>query len=348
LSVRSLWVVVVLALAHSVAAQDFSGGWAPLGALPVDQAGGGRRGYVMPGEDSDVTADGSNRLSIHTVAANNFYREQNNEFLISQRYETHSLALDYRRGFALRGVPRFELGGQVQLHQSDAGMLNGVISGFETFWASVTGYQASRNELRTGGAPAPPLGTLVTRNGVPIYRHEGGGSGIGDLYVGGKMAVLDLGPDSISPRIAARLGLNVAGNTSYTAGNYFGMGLSLDQKLSPILAFHGDVRATRLIDGVSAWNLPLRSWTYAVSVGPEFRLPKRSSFHMQIDASSTPYLPTGTLAFDKGYGAVTLGVGHRFGHVMAQLYFRENMNLPFKVRWNTDPDLSVGLKIRIH
>jgi len=34
--------------------------------------------------------------------------------------------------------------------------------------------------------------------------------------------------------------------------------------------------------------------------------------------------------------------------VTAQLYMRENMNLPFSVRWNTDPDLSVGLKVRIH
>jgi len=347
-SVRSLCVIVVLATAHSATAQDFSGGWTPLGALPVDQAGGGRRGYVMPGEDSDVTAEDTNRLSIHTVAANNFYREQSSEFLISQRYETHSLALDYRRGFALRGVPRFELGGQVQLHQSDAGMLNGLITGFESLWASMTGYQQSRNELRLGGAATPPLGTLITRNGVPIYRQEGGGSGIGDLYVGGKMAVLDLGPDSIAPRIAARMGLNIAGNASYTAGNYFGMGLSLDQKLTPFLAFHGDVRATRVMDEISEWNLPLRPWTYAMSVGPEFRLPKRSSFHVQIDASSTPYWPTDTFAFDKAYGAVTLGVGHRFGHVLAQLYFRENMNMPFKIRWNTDPDLSVGLKIRIH
>ena len=342
-------MIVVLAMAHSAAAQDFSGGWAPLGALPVDQAGGGRRGYIMPGEDSDVTPDATNRLSIHTVAANNFYREQNQEFLISQRYETHSLALDYRRGFALHGVPRFEIGGQVQLHQSDSGMLNGLISGFETFWASMTGYEQSRNLLRTGGpAVMPPLGTIITRNGVPLYRQEGGASGVGDLYVGGKMALLDLGPDSIAPRVAARIGVNVAGNKSYTAGNYVGMGLSVDQKLTPFLAFHGDGRVTRVLDQTSVWGLPVRPWTYAVSFGPEFRLPKRSSFNVQIDASSTPYWPTDVLAFDKAYGAVTLGLGHRFGHVMAQLYFRENMNMPFKVRWNTDPDLSVGLRIRIH
>jgi hypothetical protein len=118
-----LIVLALVALARPVGAQDFSGGWAPLGAIPVDQAGGGRRGYVIAGDDSEVAADGANRLSIHTVVANNFYREQNDEFLITQRYETHTLALDYRRGFKLARVPRFEFGGQVQLHQSDAGML---------------------------------------------------------------------------------------------------------------------------------------------------------------------------------------------------------------------------------
>src|SRR5262245_18276451 len=207
---------------RSVTAQEFTGGWTPLGAIPVDQAGGGRRGYVTAGDDADVTAAGTNRLSIHTVAANNFYREQNDEFLITQRYETHTFALDYRRGFKLGGVPRFELGGQLQLHQSNGGMLNGLIVGFENLWASVTGYEASRNEFRTGGAAAPPIATSMTRHGAPLYRQLGASSGIGDLYVGGKIAILDLGPDSNLPRIAARIGFYVAGKAVYTSGNYFG------------------------------------------------------------------------------------------------------------------------------
>jgi hypothetical protein len=96
------------------------------------------------------------------------------------------------------------------------------------------------------------------------------------------------------------------------------------------------------------WNLPLRRWTYGFSVGPEFRLSKNTSFNLQIDGTSTPYWPTGTLAFDKNYGALTFGLGHRSGHVTTQVYARENMNLPFTVRWNTDPDMSIGLKVRIH
>jgi hypothetical protein len=99
---------------------------------------------------------------------------------------------------------------------------------------------------------------------------------------------------------------------------------------------------------MSVWNLPLRRWTLAFSAGPEFKLGKNSSVNLQLDGSSTPYLATGTRAFDKNYGAITFGVGHRFGPVTAQIYARENMNLPFNVRWNTDPDMSLGLKIRVH
>jgi hypothetical protein len=72
---------------------------------------------------------------------------------------------------------------------------------------------------------------------------------------------------------------------------------------------------------------------------------------VQIDGNSTPYLPTGTTAFDKGYGSITIGLGHRFSagrtSVVSQIYARENMNLPFRVRWNTDPDASFGIKISL-
>ena len=117
------------------------------------------------------------------------------------------------------------------------------------------------------------------------------------------------------------------------------------------MAFHGDVRIARAVDHSSVWDLPLKGIAYGFSLGPEFALPKNSSLTLQIDGSSTPYLPTGTLAFDKGYGDLTFGLGHRYKagarHLTAQLYMRENMNLPFRVRWNTDPDMSVGVKVRI-
>ena len=336
-------------LTFPAASSELSGHWVPLGAAPVDQAGAGRRGYVLPGEDSDVTAAGSNQFSIHAVAANNFYREQNTEFLVSQRYETHTIALNYRRGFKVRGFPRFDIGGQVQLHESDSGVLNGLILGLESFWTSLTGYQQSTNELRSRDGTAPPLGTLIVRNGVPIYRQEGNGSGVGDVYVIAKVALRDSDPSSRAARVSARIGINMAGSSPFSEGNFVGAGFSLDQKLLEGVAFHGDVRATRTLDQMSAWNLSLRRWTYGFSAGPEFRLPKNSSLNLQIDGSSTPYRPTGTLAFDKGYGAITFGLGHRFSpHVTTQLYVRENMNLPFVVRWNTDPDLSLGLKVRIH
>ena len=326
---------------------ELSGRWIPLGPAPVDQAGAGRRGYVLPGEDGFVTRTGSNQVSIHTVAANNFYREENAQFLITQRYETHTIAIDYRRGFKMRNGHRFELGGRVQLHESDSGILNGFILGLEKLWVSMTGFEQSRNQLRDQGATAPPLGTRMVRNGSLIYREDGNGAGIGDFYGVAKMALVDGDPSSNAPRVAARLGVNVAGRSAFSQGNFVGAGLSLDHKLREGLAFHADLRAARALDQMSVWNLPLRPWTYGFSAGPEFRLGRNTSVNLQLDGNSSPYRPTGTLAFDKNYGALTFGLGHRSGRATTQLYFRENMNLPFVVRWNTDPDMSIGLRVRI-
>ena len=329
---------------------DQSGAWVPLGPIPVDQAGAGRRGYVLPAEGSDVTLAGASQFSIHTVAANNFYREQTSDFLVSQHYETHTLAIGYRRGFALGRFPRFEIGGQLQLHQADGGMLNDFIEGFESLWGSMTGNPSSKNLLRTGETP-PPQGTVIARDGSPIYRDTGSGSGLGDVSLIAKAVLVDGGPASRAARVSARIGVNVAGSSQFSAGSFVGAGLSLDKKLLEWLAFHGDVRATRILDGVSPFNLPLRRMTYGFSVGPELRLPRNSSFGLQIDGSTSPYLPTGTLAFDEGYGDVTFSVGHRFAtasrEVTMHFYARENMNMPFQVRWNTDPDLSVGLKVTV-
>jgi hypothetical protein len=329
-----------------------SGIWVPLGSVPVDQAGAGRRGYVLPVEDSDVALAGANKLAIHAVAANNFYREETTDFLITQRYETHTVALDYRRGFQLRRLPRFEVGVQIQLHESDSGMLNGFIQGIENLWVSLSGYQASRNLLRTDGTIRPPQGTFIVRNGSVIYREGGSGSGLGDVTVTAKAALLDGDPASRVARVSARLGLNVAGSSPFTDGNFVGAGISLDKRLRQGMAFHGDVRVAHPLDRTSVWSLPLKRLAYGFSLGPEFKLPKHSSLALQIDGNTTPYLPTGTLAFDKGYGDLTFALGHRYKagsrSVIAQLYVRENMNLPFRVRWNTDPDMSVGLKVSIH
>jgi hypothetical protein len=327
--------------------REFSGGWVPLGPAPVDQAGAGRRGYVLPTEGG-ITAAGTTQVSIHSVAANNFYREENSEFLITQRYETHTIGLDVRRGFKPHGFPHFEIGGQVQLHESDTGILNGFIAGIENFWASATGYEDSRNLLRHPGPLQPPQGTVITRDGSALYRDSGDGSGIGDLYGVAKIALVDPDPASRTPHVNFRIGVNLAGRTAFTQGNFVGAGVSIDHKWLEGLAFHLDLRATRALDQRSVWNLGLRRMTYAFSAGPEFKLGKNNSVNLQLDGSSTPYLPTGTRAFDRSYGAITIGVGHRFGPVTAQIYARENMNLPFNVRWNTDPDMSLGLKIKVH
>src|SRR6185295_8793344 len=139
--------------------------------------------------------------------------------------------------------------------------------------------------------------------------------------------------------------------SAFSGGNFFGDGVSLDKKLSGWAAFHGDVRANIFLDRVSHLGVPLKRGSLAFSAGPELRLSRNSSISLQIDGAGTPYLPTHVRAFDEDYGDITVGLSHRFGvgrhRLLAQIYARENMNLPFRVRWNTDPDLSIGFKATI-
>jgi hypothetical protein len=350
--------LLVLAIGQPVFAQDgaapstpeVTSQWQPLGQVPVDQAGAGRRGYALAGESTDVAAPGTTQISFHTVAANNFFREQTGDYLITQRYETHTMALDFRRGFKPRIGPRVELGAQVQLSERDSGFLNGFITGFESLCFSMTGVQSAKTQLRELGTPLP-LGAFVTKDGHAIYQAAGGGAGIGDFFFVAKALLRDAPPESGGTRVAARVGVNVSGKSEFAEGNFVGMGISLDKKLLSWAAFHGDVRTNIAMDTVSSWNLPLKRSTVGFSVGPEFRLSRESSVSVQIDGNTTPYLPTGTLAFDKDYGSITIGLGKRFKFgrtaVVSQIYARENMNLPFRVRWNTDPDASFGIKITL-
>jgi hypothetical protein len=318
--------------------------WEPLGQLPVDQAGTGRRGYALAAEGANVLEPGTSQIALHTVAANNFYREQTQDYLITQRYETHTMALDFRRGFKATHFPRFELGAQVQLSERDGGFLNGFITGFEKLCFSISGVQSAQTLLRTTGTPLP-FGAFVIRNGLPLYAAPGGGAGLGDVSVVAKAQLLDAAPRSGGTRLAARVGLNLSGKSQFAEGNFFGVGIGLDKRVLSWVALHSDVRATVALDHMSSWNLPLKRTTFGFSVGPELKLSRDSSVSVQIDGNSTPYLPTDTLAFDKGYGSITIGLGHRFGPVVSQIYARENMNLPFRVRWNTDPDASFGIKL---
>jgi hypothetical protein len=331
--------------------EQSGGGWEPLGEIPVDQAGAGRRGYTLTGEAADVVLPGRDEITLHSVASNNFYREQTANFLVSQRYETHTAAIGYRRGFKAGKFPRFELGGQIQLHESDSGVLNGFISGFENFWVSITGSTSAKNQLRDSGAAAPPLGTVIVRDGRSLYRTDGEGSGIGDVYFVAKAMLIDRPTTSGGAQLSARIAVNLSGKSQFTEGNYTGLGISLDKKVVNWLTLHGDVRATLLLDRVSIWGLPLKQTSVGFSIGPELKITRNNSFSVQFDGSSTPYLPTGALAFDQNYGDISFGLAHRFKagrrHLITQLYGRENMNLPFQVRWNTDPDFAAGLKVTL-
>jgi hypothetical protein len=349
---------VVLA-GRPVAAQDGApssdagrfGNWEPFGQIPVDQAGAGRRGYALAGESSEVTGPGLDQITFHTLAENNFYREQTDNFLVTERSETHTLALGYRRGFAVPGLPRFELGGQIQLHERDNGVLNGFIIGFEDLFASLTGRTGAKNTLRTGVGTAPPLGMFVTKNGQPLYQASGDGSGFGDVSIVAKALIRGGAPSSGAARVAARVGLNVSGQSDFTEGNFVGVGISLDKKLSSWAALHGDTRVTVMLDRASQLGLPLQRASFGFSVGPELKLTRATSLTFQIDGNTTPYRPTGTMAFDKDYGDVTLGLNHAFPagrrQIVIETYGRENMNLPFYIRWNADPDFAVGLKVTL-
>jgi len=326
--------------------------WQPLGEVPVDQAGGGLRGYAIPGEGADVAQPGAGTLSLQSVASNNFYRELANPFSVSQRDETHTLALGYRRGFSFGPFRRIELGGQVQLQERDTGFLNGFISSFENLWVSLTGSTSAKNQLRTDGGALLPLGTTFTNNNQLLYRSNGNGSGFGDVRLVAKTLLHDDMASAGGARVAARVVLNVSGTSAFTEGNFAGFGVSVDKPLSSWAAVHGDVRANILFDRMSQWNVPLKRATVGFSIGPELKLTTKSSIGLQFDGNSTPYRPTGLEAFDASYGSITLGVSHRLTTagipLLLQVYGRENLDLPFSVRWNTDPDFAVGIKITAH
>jgi hypothetical protein len=342
---RNAGVFVFVAMcASTVFAQDReAGSWEPIGPVPVDQAGAGRRGYSLAAESAGVAEPRTSQIAFHMVGANNFYVERTDAFQISQRSETHTLAFEYRRGFKAGRLPRFEIGAQIQISETDSGMLNGFISGFEDFVHA---------PLRSRTTVAPPLGTLVVNDGRQIYQSEGAGSGLGDVYLVAKAAILDPPAASRKTRLSARVAVNLSGTSDFTEGNFVGAGLSLDRKLTGRIALHGDVRASVTMDRVSTWGLPLTRGVAAFSAGPELRLTRATSMNLQWDGSTSPYLPTGTTALDSAYGDVAFGLNHRFIRgrrlFVTQLYARENMILPFSVRWNTDPDLAVGLKVRIY
>ena len=341
--VKTCVLTLALLSARAAAAQEAEfHSWEPVGQIPVDQAGAGRRGYTLPGESADILDPGAKQLSIHSVTANDFYLENTNGLAISQRSEAHSLAVELRRGFKPARWPRFEVGVQMQFVESDPGMLNGFITGFENLVGA---------PLRSKMTTLQPLGTSIARNGQLLYHSSADGSGFGDVYVVAKAIVHDAAEGSSATRVAARMAVNIAGASQFTLGNFVGGGLSVDRKLSDRLALHGDMRGTFVIDRTSVWTLPLKRGVFAFSVGPELRITQSTSVNLQLDGSTTPYQPTGTVGLDANYADVALGVNHRFTRgrrpVIAQFYARENMDMPFSVRWNTDPDFAIGLKLII-
>jgi len=337
-----VFAVALLCAAPAMAQVLEPGRWEPMGPSPVDQAGAGRRGYSMTVEGTDVTDPHANQVTFHMVGANNFYIEHSGSFEMTERSETHTLAFEYRRGFKPSGFPRFEIGAQIQIDETDAGMLNGFIAGFEDM---------VNRPLRSRTAPPPP-GTSIALNGRQLYSASGTGSGMGDVSFVAKAALRDADKSSNGTRVAARLVANISGTSQFTEGNFVGVGLGMDRKLGGWFALHGDIRGNVNLDRVSAWGLPLSRGVFGFSVGPELKITQNNSLNLQWDGSTSPYLPAGFNSIDSGYGDIVLGANHRFVSgsrlLVAQFYARENMMLPFSVRWNADPDFAVGFKLTVH
>jgi hypothetical protein len=309
--------------------------------VPVDQAGGGGRGYALASDSSDVIRPGASQVSLQSVVSNYFYLESRNQLSISQRSETHTLAVEYRRGFGVRHWPRFEVGAQLQIQESDAGVLNGFITSFEDLV-----HASLRSRL-----PVPPaLGMSITQQGQVMYHASANGAGFGDVSLVAKVALRDGDPTLRRTRVAVRVATNIAGTQMFTAGNFVGGGVSIDRKMFERAALHGDVRGSIPLDR-SHWSLPLNRGAMGYSLGPEFKLSRSTSLNLQVEGATTPYRTTGTIGLDANYGDLALGVNHRFtsrrGPVIVQFYARENMNLPFSVRWNTDPDFAIGAKLTL-
>src|SRR5262249_186220 len=160
-------------------------------------------------------------------------------------YETHTLALDFRRGFATRILRRVELGAQFQLSERDSGFLNGFISAFESLCFSLTGRQSVK--IRDKGTQMP-LGAFVTKDGRGVYRSAGSSVGVSDFFFVAKALIHDAPLASNGTRAAVRIGMNVSGKSDFAEGNYVGIGLSLDKRLLNWAAFHSDVRANVALD----------------------------------------------------------------------------------------------------
>ena len=213
-------MIVVLGARAAMAQNLEASGWAPIGPAPAEADSGGR-GYVVADDTSDVLDPGVSEVSLDSGIANYFYLDNSRDVSISQRFETHTLALDYRRGVKLHKGPRLEWGAQLQVHESDGGILNGFITTFEDL------VHAS---LRSKLAVPPPPGMSIIQNDRVVYQAPANSRGFGDVSLVVKAPLRDRDVRSRATRVAVRVSANVRGASTFTAGNFIGSGISIDQK----------------------------------------------------------------------------------------------------------------------
>src|SRR4029077_3942769 len=116
-----------------------------------------------------------------------------------------------------------------------------LILGVERAWSAFSGSESATNVWRTREPSLAP-GTLIVKDGRPLYQAPGTGSGLGDFALTVKALVVDAAPQTRAARVAARVSLNVAGSSAFTQGNFAGAGFSVDKKVAEWMAMHGDVR----------------------------------------------------------------------------------------------------------
>ena len=222
-------------------------------------------------------------------------------------------------------------------------MLNGFISGFEDF------VHAPLRSKVTTTAAARHVSDAQRPADLPEFRRRRGRR---RCLSGRESGAPRRRAPSRDTRVAARVAVNISGASEFTLGNFVGVGLSVDKKVLNWMALHGDVRGSMVMDRVSVWTCPSGAACSGFRSGPEFRLAQNTSLNLQLDGSTTPYQQTGSIGLDADYGDVAFGLSHRFTRgshpVVAQFYARENMNMPFSVRWNADPDFAIGFKLTIH
>ena len=328
-------------------------------AGPIHSDNSGLRGYAMPVEAATWLDGGAWGYELGLDAANYWtYENRGSLGMIRQVFETQTLALGLRRGFAL-GLP-MEARLQVALQQSNAGILNGFISGAESGMASAFGSNYFINDYRSGDFALKGNSDITRVGGHTRVRQADQGAYLGDTQLGLKAGLYQSGGASLSSRLL----LNLPTAAERGNGAFAGLGLALAQP-SPFsrLQLILDGRMVAPI-GDDEMGLPMLPVSFGSTLGLEWNiggwlgLPERLSLGLQWNDVQSPYQSTGMRAFDAAQNDLSFGLHHGISMgarlLTWQLWGREDFFfLPLQGRVLTGwlpyapPDFQAGLSFSI-